>query len=449
MPRHAVRAVMYVKPRSTSCHAWIGGNWLNRSVTTSIRPSFVKGKWLRFIKKPSKGVRNKSRLNQETWPLVHGDLPVHDIALIFIELGAAIIGLAVLARVASRWGISSIPLYLLAGLAFGNGGIVPLQLTKGFIQIGAEVGVLLLLFMLGLEYSGEQLKQNLRRDLPAGAIDALLNFPPGFIAGLLLGWKPLPALLLGGITFISSSSIIARVLTELGDINSPETPTVLSILVFEDLVMAVYLPLVAVLIAGGGAAGMLISIVIAAGTVMVVLFVAIQYGKSMSGFVAHQSDEIILLTTLGTVLLVAGIAQRLQISAAIGAFLVGIAVSGPIAEQSHRLFSPLRDLFAATFFFFFGLEIDPGILPPVLFVAFTLTVVTALTKMLTGYWATHGVGITFRSRLRAGLTLVAHGEFSIIIAGLGASIEPRLGPLAAAYVLMMAILGPITARLVR
>lgn len=136
--------------------------------------------------------------------MVHEDLPANDFALIFIELGAAIVGLAVLARVASRWGISSIPLYLLAGLAFGNGGIVPLQLTKGFIQIGAEVGVLLLLFMLGLEYSGEQLKRNLRRDLPAGAIDALLNFPPGFIAGLLLGWKPLPALLLGGITFISS-----------------------------------------------------------------------------------------------------------------------------------------------------------------------------------------------------------------------------------------------------
>ena len=378
-----------------------------------------------------------------------GLLPTHDFALIFIELGAAIIGLAMLARVASRWGISSIPLYLLAGLAFGNGGLVPLRLSKGFIQMGAEVGILLLLFMLGLEYSGEQLKRNLRRDLPAGVIDALLNFPPGFIAGLLLGWKPLPALLLGGVTFISSSSIIARVLTELRGLDSPETPTVLSILVFEDLVMAVYLPLIAVLIAGGGAAGMLVSIAIAAGTVMIVLFIAIRYGSSLSVFVAHQSDEIILLTTFGTVLLVAGLAQRLQISAAIGAFLVGIAVSGPIAEQSHRLLSPLRDLFAATFFFFFGLEIDPRILPPVLLVALALTVVTTLTKMLTGYCAMRGVGLTRRVRLRGGLTLVAHGEFSMIIAGFGVSLEPRLGPLAAAYVLLTAILGPIAARLVR
>ena len=140
--------------------------------------------------------------------------------------------------------------------------------------------------MLGLEYSGEQLNRDLRRDLPAGAIDALLNFPPGFIAGLLLGWKPLPALLLGGITFISSSSIIARVLTELGSLNSPETPTVLSILVFEDLVMAVYLPLVAVLIAGGGAAGMFVSIAIAAGTVNKTIRVADEYARLTSIYAA-------------------------------------------------------------------------------------------------------------------------------------------------------------------
>src|SRR5207302_9342346 len=114
---------------------------------------------------------------------------------------------------------------------------------------------------------------------------------------------------------------------------------------------------------------------VASRTVIGVIFSVIRYSTSLSGFVAHQSDQVILLTTLGTVLLMAGLAQRLQSSGAIGAFLVGIAVSGPIAEQSHRLFSALRDLFAATFFFFFGLEIDPRILPPVLLVAFMLTVV--------------------------------------------------------------------------
>ena len=176
---------------------------------------------------------------------------------------------------------------------------------------------------------------------------------------------------------------------------------------------------------------------------------AIRYGEKLSHFAAHESDEIILLTVLGTILLIAGIAQRFQVSAAIGAFLVGIAVSGPIAEQSHRVFAPLRDLFAATFFFFFGLEIDPGTLPPVLASAVALGLITALTKMVTGYWAVRKTGAERRARIRAGAALVARGEFSIIIAGLGAGIEPRLGPLAAAYVLFLAVLGPILARLAK
>ncbi len=162
------------------------------------------------------------------------------------------------------------------------------------------------------------------------------------------------------------------------------------------------------------------SVGVACAAVLVVLFVATRYGHSLSGFIEHQTDEIVLLTVLGTVLLVAGIAERLQVSAAIGAFLVGIAVSGPVTEQSHRVLTPLRDLFAATFFFFFGLEIDPRTLPPVLLVAVALAVVTTLSKILTGYWATSGRNLDRRSRLRAGLTLVARGEFSIVIAGLGA-----------------------------
>ena len=179
------------------------------------------------------------------------DWTAPDYSLLFIQLGSVAVGLAVLARLARRWGLSAISLFLLAGLAFGKGGIAPLNLTKDFIQLGAEIGVLLLLFMLGLEYSGEQLTNSLRKGLSGAGIDLLLNFPPGFIAGILLGWSLLPSFLLGGITLISSSGIIARVLSELDRMNAPETPTVLSILVLEDLMMAVYLPLVAVLLPVG------------------------------------------------------------------------------------------------------------------------------------------------------------------------------------------------------
>ncbi len=373
----------------------------------------------------------------------------HDVAFIFIELGAAVVGLAVLARVASRWGFSAIPLYLLAGLAFGNGGLAPLNLSKGFIGVGAEIGVLLLLFMLGLEYTGEELKENLRKGFPAGSVDLALNFPPGLIAGFLLGWRLLPAVLLGGVTYISSSGVIAKVLAELRRLECPETPAVLSVLVLEDLAMAVYLPLVAVLLASGGPAKIALSVATAVGTVLLVLVIAVKYGQRLSHYVAHESDEIILLSVFGVVLLVAGIAQRLQVSAGIGAFLVGIAVSGPMAQQTHRVLAPLRDLFAAIFFFFFGLQIDPVTLPSMLPVALLLGAVTTMTKVVTGYWTARRAGVSGRGRLRAGMSLVARGEFSIVIAGLGAGLEPRLEPLSAAYVLFLAVLGPILARVVK
>ena len=374
------------------------------------------------------------------------DSTTHDVSRILIELGLVVVGLAVLARIASRWSFSAIPLYLLAGLAFGNGGLAPLNVSEDFIHIGAEIGVLLLLFMLGLEYTGGELVENLRGGFPPAAVDLALNFTPGLIAGLLLQWQPLAAVLLGGVTYVSSSGVIAKVLADLRRLENPETPAVLSILVLEDLAMAVYLPLVAALLAGGGSAKIVLSVSLALGTAFLVLLIAVRYGQPLSRFAAHESDEIVLLTTFGAVLLVAGISQRLQVSAGIGAFLVGIAVSGPMAQQTHRLLAPLRDLFAATFFFFFGLQINPATLSPVLRSALFLGGATMVTKVLTGYWAARRSGVDQRGRLRAGMALVARGEFSIVIAGLGAGLEPQLGPLSAAYVLFLAVLGPILVR---
>src|SRR5271170_1665937 len=370
----------------------------------------------------------------------------HSHAQLFAEIGASVVVLSVLARFASRWGFSAIPLYLLIGLAFGNGGLLPLDLSQSFIGTGAEIGVLLLLFMLGLECNGDELMTDLRSGLPAGGLDFLLNFTPGLITGFLLKWSPVAAVLLGGVTYISSSGIVAKVLSELKRVDNPETPSVLAVLVLEDLAMAVYLPLVGVSLIGGTPVRIATSVAIAVTVVILVLILALRYGKWLSRIVSHDSEEILLLTTFGLVLLVAGIAARFNVSAEIGAFLVGIAISGPIAEKSYRLLSPLRDLFAAIFFFFFGLQIDPKTLPPALPLAIGLGIITALTKIATGYWAAKRAGVDRSGSIRAGAALVARGEFSIVIAGLGAGIEPALGPLAAAYVLVLAILGPLLAR---
>ncbi len=133
-----------------------------------------------------------------------------------------------------------------------------------------------------------------------------------------------------------------------------------------------------------------------------------------------------------------------------GAFLVGIALSGSIVKQAHRQLGPLRDLFAATFFLFFGLQIDPATLPPVPAPAIGLGLVSAFAKVLTGWWAARHIGINTLGRLRAGVALIARGEFSIVITGLGVSagLVPQLGPLSAAYVWFLAILGPVLARII-
>lgn len=371
-----------------------------------------------------------------------------DVAPVLVGLGLVVLGLAVLARVADRVGLSPIPFYLVAGLAVGEGGLVDLDLSDTVIDVGSEIGVVLLLLALGLEYTADELGTNLRAGLPAGGLDVAANAVPGVVAGLALGWDPRAAVLLGGVTYISSSGVISKVLTDLDRLGNRETPAVLSILVMEDLAMAVYLPVVAVLLAGGSLLTGAISVAVALAAVVVVLFIALHHGATVSRAVLSRSDEALLLGVLGMTLLVAGVAARLQVSAAVGAFLVGIALGGAAQERASLLVRPLRDLFAAAFFLFFGLQINPADLVPVAAIAGGLALVTALTKVATGWWAAARVGIARPGRIRAGTALIARGEFSVVIAGLGVSagIEPQLGAVAAAYVLILAIAGPVITR---
>jgi CPA2 family monovalent cation:H+ antiporter-2 len=374
---------------------------------------------------------------------------VHGTTILLIEVGALLFALGMLGRLGRRVGLSPIPLYLLAGLAFGHGGLVPLSASEEFIQVGAEIGVILLLVMLGLEYSASELVGNLRAAAPAGLLDALLNALPGAGFALLLGWDWRAALVLAGITWVSSSGVIAKVLADLGRLGNRETPVILSVLVIEDLAMAFYLPLVTAVLAGIGLLGGLKALAVAVITVIAVLVVAIRYGSAISAFMSVRDPEALLLSVLGLTLFVAGVAAELKVSAAVGAFLVGIALSGPVAHHASEMLSPLRDLFAAVFFVFFGLSTDPADMPPVLLPALGLAALTMLTKVLTGYLAGRRVGIALPGRLRAGLALMPRGEFSVVIAGLAVAsgLEPRLAPLATAYVLITVVSGPLLARL--
>ncbi|APF41336.1 cation:proton antiporter [Neomicrococcus aestuarii] len=370
-------------------------------------------------------------------------------ALVLIELGAIFLGLGVLGRLAARMGISPVPLYLVGGLFFGHGGFIPVTGIEEFGHIASELGVVLLLLMLGLEYTAKELVTGLRQTWAAGIMDFVLNFTPGAALALILGWGVVPAVVMGGVTWISSSGIIAKVLSDLGRLGNRETPTVLSILVIEDLAMAVYLPILTTVLAGASFWGGLRAVGIALLTVSLVLVIALRYGAFISRMLHSEDRENFLLKLIGAALLVAGISASLQVSAAVGAFLLGIAISGATAHSATRVLEPLRDLFAAMFFVLFGINTDPTAMPPVLIPAILLAVVTTLTKVFTGGWAAKRAGVARLGRIRAGAALVARGEFSIIIAGLGVSsgaVPAELAALATAYVMILAILGPIIAK---
>jgi monovalent cation:H+ antiporter-2, CPA2 family len=371
-------------------------------------------------------------------------------ALTFIELGAVALALAILARLAGRLGITAIPLYLLAGLAVGDGGFAPLDVSAEFISTVAEIGVLLLLLTLGLEYNADELRQGLRTGLVPGLVDAVANFTPGFVAGLVLGWEPPAAVLLGGVCWVSSSGIVSKVLTDLDRLGNRETPVILNLLVLEDLAMAVYLPVAGALVTGDSLATASATIGVARAAVALILATALRYGRQLSALLAGGSDEALLLAVVGLTLLVGGIAQQLDVSAAIGAFLVGLALSGPVQHRAGALIGPLRDLFAAVFFLFFSFQLRPGDLVSALGPAAALAAVALATKQATGWFAARRAGIGPSGRLRAGTTLMARGEFSIVIASIGATLAdgPELGAISAALVLLTAIAGPLGARFI-
>lgn len=371
-----------------------------------------------------------------------------DTAMLFLELGGIIVLLGVMARIAVSWKLSPIPLYLLAGLALGEGGLVPIVTSESFISIGADLGLIILLLMLGLEYTAGELVSSLRTTSSFGLVDLLLNYLPGLLAGLLFGFGWVPSLFLGGITYISSSGVAAKLIEDLGWVGNRETPFVLSVLVFEDLAMAVILPILGAIAVGATVGGAIVSAAGALTVVAVIVAVASRHGDKLSRLAFSSSDEVNLLTVLGITLVVAGVTERLHVSAAVGAFLVGIGVSGEAAHRTRILLSPLRDLFAAVFFIFFGLSTDPASLPQVALGAVGLALVTGATKIATAQWMGRLRGIGPKGRWRAGAALLARGEFSIVIAGLAlaAGAPANMIALATGYVLLMATAGPLVAR---
>ena len=232
-------------------------------------------------------------------------------ALLF-QLGALLATLAVLGTAARRFALSPIPVHLLAGLSLGKGGLLPVAAAGDFVMTGAPIGLVLLLLTLGLEFSATEFASSLRHHLPSAGVDIALNATPGAVAGWLLGLDGVAILSLAGVTYISSSGVIARLLEDLGRLGNRETPAVLSVLVLEDFAMAGYLPLFAVLASRGSWLDAVAGMAAAVGALLAAFAASYRWGHHFGRLVEHPDSEQLLLRVLGITLMVAAVAETLH-----------------------------------------------------------------------------------------------------------------------------------------
>lgn len=337
------------------------------------------------------------------------------VSLTIFEIGAVFLLLGCLGFIAFKLKISSVPLFLLAGLAFGKGGLAPLDLSEEFLNIGAEIGALLLLLVLGFEYSAQELLLTMKKRWHAGVLDFVLNAIPAAGLALLLGFGWLGALAFAGIMFVSSSGIASQLIRETGWAKSNVSKRTTGILVFEDILLAPYLPLLAAVSLGLGLASGMISVGIA--LVVTVGVFLIGAGREIPGLrtLANQGPGVLLLLVFGAALAIAGAANLAGFSGAVAVFLLGLLLTGEVAESLRSRFAPLREVFSAIFFLFFGLSISITEVLAVLPVALAFSGLGIAGKFVIGWWVGRDMSDPLSWR-RIGAFLASRGEFSMIIA---------------------------------
>ena len=372
-----------------------------------------------------------------------------------LEFGYLFVVLALTGAAALRLGLSVIPLYVVGGVVTGPyvaGRVgLPYVANGEVVTLLAEVGIVLLLFFLGLEFSLERLRAAQSNISRAGAIDLVVNLPIGVAIGLVLGWSLVESFLLGGIVYISSSAIVTKTLIDLGWIADPESEPILGTLVFEDLAIAVYLAVVTSLVLGGEGGLFAIgrSLVIAFGFLGLLLLV-VQYGTRLFTRVLDVGNqEAFVLRALAVVIPVSGAALALGVSEAVAAFFVGMGFStSGHRETIERRLTSVRDVFAAIFFFWIGLGTDPTLFAAAAIPLVIAIVLTTPAKVLSGYLGGRVYDLSTHRSLRVGVGMVPRGEFSLVIAALAASgstqvMREVIPAFAVGYVLVMSALGTV------
>jgi K+:H+ antiporter subunit KhtU len=367
-----------------------------------------------------------------------------------VAIGGALVAASILGRLGRRIGLPTIPLFMLAGLAFGpHTAGLDLVHDPHALELLATLGLVLLLFSLGLEFSVDELVGGGRRLLAAGAVFVAGNLGAGLVFGFALGWGTREALVIAGAIAVSSSAIATKLLIEFRRLENDETRAILGVIVVEDLFLALYLALLQpVLHHDQGALDAVFSIG-KAFAFLVGLAVLARHGvRLVSRVVDTEDNELLIAGCIGFAVLAAGVAEELGVSDAIGAFMIGLVLAGTRNRtRITQLVHPLRDTFAALFFFAFGVSVDPGDITSVIGPVAIAAAMTAGVTIIAAAIVARVYGFAPPASANMAFTMLARGEFSLILASLAATagLDARIGPFVAGYVLVLAIVSPLLA----
>lgn len=370
------------------------------------------------------------------------------------EVGTALVLVAIASVIANKIKFSIIPFLIILGMLVGphapQAGIIDLTFieSREVIEFFGRMGVLFLLFYLGLEFSVGKLVKSGRSIAAGGTIYILINFSLGLIYGFITGFSFLEVLVLAGVITISSSAIVAKVLVDLKRTANPETELILGIIMFEDIFLAVYLSVVSGLVLGDATSvgGALMSIVIAFGYMLLFFIAARKLPPLLNKLLDIRSNEVFVIVIFAALFFIAGFSETIHVAEAIGALLLGLVFSETAhSDRIEHLVVPFRDFFGAMFFFSFGLSIDPFSLGDAVWLTLGAVLLTIAGNFIAGMIAGRRAGLSHKASSNIGLTIVSRGEFSIIVANLGIAggLSASLKPFAALYVLILAIFGPL------
>jgi len=373
---------------------------------------------------------------------------------LILEIGLALALIAGAGILAGKLKISIVPILILTGMVVGpqapHISVFDFRFIQSapLIEFMGRLGVLFLLFSLGLEFSIKRLLTAGPSIIRTGTIYMVINLAIAIIFPLLLGWPIKEILVVAGIMTISSSAIVAKVIVDLKRAANDETEIILGLMMFQDVFVAIYFSVVSGLVLAGSTSisEIIISALMALLFIGGFLFLGHKLVPKLDRWLDIPSDETFMLVIFAIVVLVAGFSETLHIAEAIGALLIGLVLAETEhSERIEHLIVSFRDFFGALFFFSFGLSIDPFALGGAVWPALTAVILTLLGNIVSGVWAGRKASLSYRASLNIGLTIISRGEFSIILATLAKAggLLASLQPFAALYVLILAILGPL------